>query len=436
MPDEVGIWTYSCSFSDGQPGKSGSFVCTSANAKPGPLRTDPNNKRWFKHANGDHFYLRGYYLSEVFTTGSSLSDNTQWKADVNKGFGPNSQYNFNFVCTIFWQGPALKSHNWNARPFNGFYPCINKVTVLDIAAWKHVDEVLQYLESKGTIWYNFDGFIINPQCGGHRPGNATEETVMIRNWVARLAPYWNIVWNIAFEWAEWMSATEVNRIGNQIKAMDPWDHPRTVHNHSVSTLPSGSGAWHTFYSVQHNMGRAGTAALGNAAADEGGYTTKPLYAQEVIWQGGDKLNDTQTRRGGWGVMVGAGYLNYAEQFDNVYYNNGGFTYIKIMMDFMESTLYWNMSRNNSLTNKGYCLADQGNEYVVYIESGANSGVTVNTSAASGKKTVSRLHKRFLKSYSQCALVRGGPAHRRRTARCHSPICSFRTGRTGNQRIAD
>ncbi|MBU1694958.1 MAG: DUF5060 domain-containing protein, partial [Verrucomicrobia bacterium] len=31
MPDETGTWTYTCTFSDGSPGQSGSFQCVAGN---------------------------------------------------------------------------------------------------------------------------------------------------------------------------------------------------------------------------------------------------------------------------------------------------------------------------------------------------------------------------------------------------------------------
>jgi hypothetical protein len=57
MPDEKGIWSYICQFSDGRPGKSGIFTCTDWGANPGP---------WLRFADGEQFYPRSYYFSEAF----------------------------------------------------------------------------------------------------------------------------------------------------------------------------------------------------------------------------------------------------------------------------------------------------------------------------------------------------------------------------------
>src|SRR5262249_28329176 len=80
------------------------------------------------------------------------------------------------------------------------------------AAWRHVDEVLQKLETRGTIWFNFDGFV--PNVGGTMGDRRTSfeaQKVYIRNALARMAPYWNVTWNIAFEWAEFLSAAQAQR---------------------------------------------------------------------------------------------------------------------------------------------------------------------------------------------------------------------------------
>jgi Domain of unknown function (DUF5060)/Protein of unknown function (DUF4038)/Putative collagen-binding domain of a collagenase len=379
MPDEVGTWAYTAAFSDGRPGTTGSFTAVSAGAKPGPLRVDLQNPRWFVFANGQRFYLRGYYYSEAFTATDEF-----WRSDLDNFFGPT--WKFNFISTIFWQGALLDANNWNARPYNGFYPVIRgDVTRFDLSAWHHVDEVIQHLSALGTVWYNFDGFV--PNVGGDRPKNATEEEIMLRNWVARIAPYWNVTWNIAFEWSEFMTSADVNRIARYVKGLDPWNHLMTVHNQGIGTEPTGSGDWLDFYSIQKSAGTAGTAGAGNSAVVTSP-GDKPVYAQEVVWEGEQdgKLNENQVRQGGWGVVTGAGLLNYAEQFREnggfAYGDGGGFPYVKIMFDTIEGLKYWEMRPRNDLVSSAYCLANAGQAYLVYDEGGGALTVDLSDAPAS------------------------------------------------------
>ncbi len=191
MPDQVGPWRFHTEFSDGSPGTDGTFDCVAAGARPGPLRA---NGRALRFANGREFFPRSYYLSEAFSGASP-----HWENLIRRFFGPTNQ--FNFCSTTFWQGPQLVRNHWNNLPDNGFYPIVHgDYTRLDVAAWKHVEAVLRELEARHTIWFNFDGFV--PNVGGDMGSARTNfgaQQVYLRNTVARLAPSWNVVWNIAFE---------------------------------------------------------------------------------------------------------------------------------------------------------------------------------------------------------------------------------------------
>jgi hypothetical protein len=404
MPDETGTWKYIYSWTDGTPGGSGGFTAVDTGL-PGPLRIDPQHPRWFMFANGERFYLRGYYYSEAFTSPQAF-----WQADLETFLGP--PWNFNFITTIFWQGRLLAQKGWNARPYNGFYPVLDgDVTRLNLAAWRHADAVLTQMASRRAIWYNFDGFI--PNVGGDRPHSIIAEQILLRNWIARLAPYWNVTWNIAFEWAEFMRARQVHRIARYVKSIDPWQHVLTVHHQGVNSAPPDADAWLDFYSIQQDAGSAATAGAANSAVASAG--RRPLFAQEVVWEGEQdgKLTATQVRHAGWGVVVGAGLLNYAEQFKShagrTYGDGGGLPYIQIMFDFIESLPYWRMHPHNSLVNRGnFCLAEPGQEYVVYTETGGP--VVLDLSATRGLLQAQWLNPRT-GQYLPAGEVSGGKRQR-------------------------
>ena len=96
-------------------------------------------------------------------------------------------------------------------------------TRLSIADWIHVDEVLQRMAARNTVWYCFDGFI--PNVGGQMPisqlRDKTAQDIYIKNVVARLAAYWNMTWNIAFQWCEFLSAARILEIADFVKSIDP-----------------------------------------------------------------------------------------------------------------------------------------------------------------------------------------------------------------------
>ena len=64
---EWGPGPYDCCFSDGTPGKKGTFACTKQRARPGPLRPDPDNRHWFVLADGFRTHLHGYYYHDYWS---------------------------------------------------------------------------------------------------------------------------------------------------------------------------------------------------------------------------------------------------------------------------------------------------------------------------------------------------------------------------------
>jgi len=381
-PDETGTWSYVCRFSDGAPGKRGEFTCVDHNAKPGPLRAEGG---WLKFASGEWFYASSYYFSEVFCGRSP-----HWERTVDALFG--GQRRFNFCCTTFWQGRLLEKNGWNNIEYNGFYPILEKdYTRLDLRSWRHVDEVLQHLESQGAVWFNFDGFV--PNVGGEMGPQRTDfeaQKVYIRNVVARLAPYWNITWNIAFEWQEFMSADEVRRLVDFIKRIDPWAHLVTVHDQGRYRKGKELVAdLHVdFVTLQYDAGRCSDAATANRFIQRyGGHV--PVYAQEVCWEADSKLKGEQVRHGAWGVVLAGGLLNYAEMFDGPnqgrpenYGDGKAIPYVEIMFDFMQSLPSQRMAPHNELVGEGcVCFADPGSHYVCYAPNGGT--IELDSSGASG-----------------------------------------------------
>lgn len=361
MPDEEGQWSYTSRFSDGAPAAEGSFICIKDGARPGPLRV---KGRLFVFPDDRAFQPWSYYYSEAF-----CGDWTAVRKGIESFF--SKKRGFNWCCTTFWQGPLLKKHKWNALPFNGFYPIRDgDYTILDLRPWRHVDEVLSELERHGVIWFNFDGFV--PNVGGTMSNmqrvDFDLQKIYVRNVIARLASYWNVTWNIAFEWNEFMEAEQVAQLVDYVHTIDPWKHPVTVHDQGRFT--SGQELIKNlhvdFITLQYDAGRCGEAF--KAAEFVSRFTGRcPVYAQEVTWEGPDKLNADGVRRGVWGVAMAGGIVNYAEQFDRIYGNGQGARHVANLIRFFASTDFQQMSPHDELGFNGteYVLAHPGRSYIAY-----------------------------------------------------------------------
>ena len=78
-----------------------------------------------------------------------------------------------------------------------------------VRCWANVDKVLGELEAHHAVWFNHWGMLGWDWSGNGRllvPPAARH--AVLRYWIARLAPYWNITWNIAGEWDELFKPAE------------------------------------------------------------------------------------------------------------------------------------------------------------------------------------------------------------------------------------
>jgi hypothetical protein len=340
-----------------------------------------------RFADGDRFYPRCYYLSETFTSPSPL-----WKQLLDRFFG--STYHYNLNCTIFWQGRLLEQNHWNNLPYTGFYPIVGgDYTRLDVAAWRHVDEVLRRMEARRTVWYNFDGFV--PNVGGEmgaQRGDFTAQACYVRNAVARLAPYWNVIWNIAFEWSEFLSPAEVARLADYTRSLDPWAHLVAVHDQGP--YETGADVLKNLHvdlvTLQYEAGTAPSAASANRMVRH--YSGDwPVFGQEMAWEATPgKLTGDQVRRASWGIVLGGGFPCYAEMFEGPdwrtprnYGDGAALPFLEVLHRFVSALPYDEMASHNELVGRGQlCLARPGVRYVCYAEAGG--GVTVDLSTASGR----------------------------------------------------
>jgi hypothetical protein len=405
MPDQTGTWDYVLTFSDGTAGGTGSFDCVAAGAKPGPVRAAGSHLRY---ADGTDVLARCYYLAEALTGGAfengPLAGKT-WQQGVDHFFG--GQYDYNMACTLLWQGPAREANGWNGMTFNGFYPIVGEdYKRLSVANWKHAEEVVGYLASKNVLWYDFDGFVPNWGSGmtDAQRKDFEAQKVFARNVVARMAPYWNVVWNMCFEWHEiWGDGQEVKvaQLTDYVKGLDPWDHLSTVHDQLASTSAADylQQMHGDLVTLQYAAGTCGDALVANQLVGTWRSGNTPVFAQEVSWEGSQKLTADQVRKGAWGAALAGGILCYAEMFeaaagqqDFVYGDGAALPYLEVLNDLLASLPHQQMDPHNEKVNAGtLCLADLGDTYLCYRQDGG--GMTLDLTGLAGEFQVTWIDPR-------------------------------------------
>lgn len=393
MPDQVGTWSYECAFSDRMPGTSGKFQCVAEGARPGPLRVDPANRHYWIFADGTRFWARPFTAPELFV--ASNEQHRQFWVDY--FFCGKHRFNFcnanllNFVPVggeLNWQGTPYKAPD-PARDGgfvtirgNGLFPFLysgprvrfdggSNVDWLrpSVRCWANVDKVLGELEARHAVWFNHWGMLGWDWSGNGRllvPPAARQR--VLRYWIAWLAPYWDITWNIAGEWDELFKAAEFDDLGRFIKEADPWNHPLTSHALGTTVdLP-----WVDFRVQQFTAGTSSD-ALTNARRAVADFANKPVFAFETSWEATPgKLTTNQVRTGAWGSLMGGAFYLYAECFEpTLTWGDGrAFRDVEIMHDFFSGLLYWKLNPDNDLVNPGtLCLAEPGKEYVLYRQTG-------------------------------------------------------------------
>ncbi len=400
MPDEAGEWSYSSSFSDGAPAANGAFVCAAVGAWPGPIRVDPDHRRSWLFAGGARFFPRAFMAPELFVAANE-AHRRHW---IDTFFGGKYRFNLcnanllNFVAVgdvYNWQGTPYRAPDptgegrLTAIAGNGLFPFLRKgPRVLfdggsnvdwlrpSVACWANVDRVLGELEARRAIWFNHWGMMGWDWSGNGRilvPRAA--RTAVLRYWIARLAPWWNVTWNLAGEWDELMTTAEVDELGAFIHRHDPWSHPVT--SHALGT--TADRPWVDFRVEQFAAGTSAD-AVENARRAIADFSGKPVFAFETSWEATPgKLTADGVRTGAWGSVMGGAFYLYAECFEPTlaWGDGAAFRSVEVLEDFIGGLEHWRLRPRNDLVNEGsLCLADPGREYVVYRQRGGEVSLDV------------------------------------------------------------
>ncbi len=399
-PTIEGDWSYTTSSSDlTLNAKTGSINATAPVAgNHGFLRTDPAHTNSFAWDDGTHDFMWGQtYYSLMHTA----MQNDNWKTAVDESFAHGMNKIRMFVYT---QGGFIGldnvSHGYpDVTPYEGDAASPNRDN-LNFAYWQKLDEVVQYMQSKGMM---ADLIVTNFYPNGHMAGTDTQNDRFVRYATARYAAYDNVMWCMANEWELGNNTTtypqdqaDFNRLGSIVRNNDPWMaqglslRPLSIHNMNVNFQFFGS-TWSTHAAIQYGCPWSGTPLYG----DEGGNTgirtnlghNLPVVNDEYGYIDNPGMTRTRTRQTIWGIATAGGY---GSQGDIRMFGSGATQWtpcrtgewadateyddIKRMVDFFttKGIEYWKMASHNELMTSGtrtYVLAESGRQYVAYAAVG-------------------------------------------------------------------
>jgi len=393
MPDAVGTWAYTYTWTDATPGNSGSFEVVDTGL-PGPLRVATDNPWYFENARGQEFDWRGYNMhlwrywgTEPFNS-SAIMDELEIYVEQNvAAFGYNA---VQFLGPGYYKGTRENpGHHW--WYYNGSSVDVNR---FEIRTWITWDRYIDIFRSRDI--YVFPFCLVSQWSVPHL--GSSDIRKFFRYYVARSGVYWNhLGYSLTWEWAEGWSESEVTGWMSNPYNWNPTKPLLSAHD----TMRESFAGWGGF-SMRQRQARTifdgNGRDLGQSGGVQGSFINKPIVGSEDLWLDyagsyGNPQNASQLRRGAWGSVL-AGIMPLLSEWDGNDPEGDGTADAEArrLYDFLYSkTRYRGYVMLNSLVSsaaKQICSGIPGTEYLVYDEDGGY--ITIDLSGASSSDLFSVL----------------------------------------------
>ena len=379
--DQLGVWSYAASFDDGSPGIAGSFECVPSTI-PGMLSADETNPMWFGYKGGGHELIRSFHAGDRFFASNWSAAERDAFLDWAQGQGYNT---LSIPSHYLNRDASGRGEGWDTPDLwdsNANRPVASEYTELEA--------LMDDLADRRLLVYPFAGFFGR---NSDYPTNEADQDAYVKYTLARLGSYWNILLNVAGPEPNigWMSSSDVVRLGNEINSQDVFDHPLAVHNQNGDDPYKNSG-WSS-YGILQGPKTTSRSNLSNELLDNH-HPSKPLYAQETLWYGNQfhpDYSDSDLRKNAFVINMSATALNFGDMSGNSSSGFGGsmdlsdrnqdkHDIIKAVWDFFETIPFYTMSPCQSLVSEGFCLANVGQEYLVYLEQNDTVDISITGGA--------------------------------------------------------
>ena len=362
MPDKVGTWNYTYSWTDGTSGGSGSFKVVDTGL-PGPLKVATDNPWYFMDSRGKPFDWRGYDITAVRHWGFvPMTSNIQPFKDVvnSKMVG---KYNITMAHGPGYTQWAKDSGNTEDQwwPYNSTFDFKR----YNLRVWKAWDEFMRFLASKKINTFMFS---IMSQNSAQSLGTDGMKS-FYRYFTARNGAYWHLFgWSPTWEWTDIWKDSDVNQIMQQVQAWDPFQRLLTIHDCSNSnftdwldfSMRQASATNRTVRSVFDANSRTAGQQQGGCDSQGGvgtAFLDKPIIGSEDIWENpsgktSGPRNGTEVRRAAWGILMAGVLPLYSEWNSGWAEGTGeGEPEVRRMFDFFYSkTQYRQYKQLNQLVS--------------------------------------------------------------------------------------
>jgi hypothetical protein len=243
-----------------------------------------------------------------------------------------------------------------------------------------MEAMLDELHRRRIMVYPFAGFLGR---GSDFPAAGAARDLYIEYTVARLGAYSNLLFMVGgpeplLRSHPYLNKDEIDDIARKIKTADVYGHLLSVHNYTGDDLFIDY-PWHDYGILQGPKTRDREKLYRIILKNH--HPGRPLFLQETLWPGNSfghppySLEDV--RKNGLVMLLAGGAINFGDMNGN---SSSGFSgsldltkkvqerhdAIHEVWDLFESFPYYEMNPRQDLVTSGYCLADEGRYYLVYM----------------------------------------------------------------------
>lgn len=375
-PIEAGEWTYTTSSNDTQlNNKSGSFTVSDSIGGlngHGHIELDTTHSHKFQYSDGTPFFFLGHSI-EWHRQGARKTF-TKYPEEYEKVAVQRGKDGFTVMNS--YGGPGLEKpifasneggpnfHNQDLDQINPTY-------------FREVDERLQLTVDNGlgvTIALSFADQGIW----------SLNRTKLERAWkyvVARYAAY-PVIWQPVGEYNEG-SVTRARELGQLTRVIDPYNHPQSMHATGTSVEFAGE-KWFDFI-VHQTSGKCSGASICPSIAEQtlqddiDRSRIELNHALPIVQEEFRTTDVTLTRKAAWRYFASNVYYTLTMANHTIW--DDRIEHLKHLKKFVDGTTFQKLEPHQELVSRGDCLANPGDEYVVYLSDGGS--VTVNLSDSSG-----------------------------------------------------
>ena len=390
-PTALGEWTLITRCADPNlDAQRATFTCT-ANPNPavhGGLRVDPDHHSQFLYEDGSRYFPMGYECDWLWALDS---DDPQLKT-LNPFLDKIAGDGFNFIILnafaydTSWRKGRSEDDDYGPPPLYAWEGTNEKPdhSRFNLAYWQHYDRMMTALHHRGILAHILLR-VYNKQVNW--PANGSPEDDLYYRWIlARYAAYPNITWDIAKE-AHYEKDVDY-KLGRlrYFRANDPYRRLLTVHDDRANydrglyneLVDYRSDQQHTEWrKVMLEHLQQHTWPVINT---EFGYECGPKGIADKTYNVAQVPEEVARRA--WEVCTAGGFAAYYYTYtawDVIRTRDTppGYTYFRHLQQFFAATHYWKMKPVEGAASDGFCLADAGHEYIVFLNAAAPFALTLD-----------------------------------------------------------